>query len=386
MFLEFSHSVYAYGVVHMRHEFAEHDVASIRFSSQIAHYAGLCRGKDRVYSHRVFLTKTPAPTDGLVILFERMRGEISHPVAVLPIHSERGNLRLRDKYTDLSVAKRPENLVLAFIAARSVHRFAFVAACLMPISVNAARAASGLDAAAFGRDEAYIGVLIDDLVTRGVTEPYRMFTSRAEYRLKLRADNADQRLTPLGVSLGCVRGPRKAAFDQKASALSEAAALLDNLSLTPSEAGRHGLEINRDGRRRSAFELLAFPGVSIGRLSAIWPELQGLDPGIAAQLETDGRYAEYVRRQDADVEALRRDEAVRLPADLDYGSISGLSAELRQKLGRHRPSTIAQAARIEGMTPSALLLLVATAKAGERRQPRPRAIGDDGEREREPAR
>ncbi len=232
------------------------------------------------------------------------------------------------------------------------------------------------------RADAYLGVMIDDLVSRGVSEPYRMFTSRAEYRLKLRADNADQRLTPIGIEAGCVGSTRIKAFARRAQALEAGRALLASSSLTPSEAARHGIEINRDGRRRSAFELLSFPNMTIGRLAAVWPELAALDPGIAAQLEIDGRYAEYVRRQDCDVEALRRDEAVRLPEAFDYGSISGLSAELKQKLIRNRPSTIAQAARIEGITPSALLLLVATAKSLQRRKIAPEVSGEGQARDR----
>ncbi len=228
--------------------------------------------------------------------------------------------------------------------------------------INAARRAGGGDGIVISRADAYLGVMVDDLVTQGVSEPYRMFTSRAEYRLKLRADNADQRLTPLGMDLGCVGPERRAAFAARLGALDEGRAQLDSLSLTPNEAARHGLEINRDGRRRSAMELLAFPGIDLARLVAIWPELSRLNPAIAAQLETDARYASYVRRQEQDVEALRRDEAVRIPASLDFQAVSGLSTELRQKLDRHRPATLAQAGRIDGMTPAALLLILAAVK------------------------
>ena len=237
--------------------------------------------------------------------------------------------------------------------------------------INAARRAgrvaadreAGAGPVVISRADAYLGVLVDDLVSRGVSEPYRMFTSRAEYRLKLRADNADQRLTPLGLALGCVGPDRARHFVDHRQRLATAAARLEALSLTPDEAARHGLELNRDGRHRSAFELLAHPGITMARLAAIWPELGGLAPDIATQLETDGRYAEYVRRQDADVAALRRDEAVRIPADFDYGDLPALSTEVRQRLERLRPSTIAQAARMEGMTPAALLLLLATLKS-----------------------
>jgi tRNA uridine 5-carboxymethylaminomethyl modification enzyme len=234
--------------------------------------------------------------------------------------------------------------------------------------LNAALKASGRRAGVVvSRADAYLGVMIDDLVTRGVTEPYRMFTSRAEFRLRLRADNADQRLTPLGLDLGCVGAARGRAYSAKAEALAGAAAQLHALSLTPDEAARHGIEVNRDGRRRSAFELLSLPGLDLDRLADVWPELAGVRAPIAAQLETDARYAPYVERQQEDVAALRRDEATALPADLDYAAVAGLSAELRQKLASRRPATLAEASRIDGMTPAALFLLLALAKRPARR-------------------
>jgi tRNA uridine 5-carboxymethylaminomethyl modification enzyme len=233
--------------------------------------------------------------------------------------------------------------------------------------INAARAAGGsADAFVISRTEAYLGVMVDDLVSRGVSEPYRMFTSRAEFRLKLRADNADQRLTPAGVAAGCVGAARQTKFEAKAKALHDGLDLLNQLSLTPTEAARHGLTVNRDGRRRTAFDLLALPDLTLERLKAIWPEIGRLEPRIAAQLEVDAHYAAYLRRQDQDVAQLQRDEAVRIPADFDYVALSSLSAEVRQKLVRHRPATIAQAGRIEGMTPAALLTLLARLKAAGR--------------------
>ncbi|MBN9248353.1 MAG: tRNA uridine-5-carboxymethylaminomethyl(34) synthesis enzyme MnmG, partial [Hyphomicrobium sp.] len=218
---------------------------------------------------------------------------------------------------------------------------------------------------AISRTAGYLGVMVDDLITRGVSEPYRMFTSRAEFRLKLRADNADQRLTPEGIALGCVGPQRRQAFEAKAKALAEGLDLLNQLSLTPTEAARHGLTVNRDGRRRTAFDLLAFPEISLDRLKSVWPEIGNIQPRIADQLEVDARYAAYLRRQDEDVDQLKRDEAVRIPDDFDYAAIPSLSAEIRQKLARHRPSTIAQAGRIEGMTPAALLTLLARLKAAK---------------------
>jgi tRNA uridine 5-carboxymethylaminomethyl modification enzyme len=229
--------------------------------------------------------------------------------------------------------------------------------------LNAALAASGGGRnVIFSRTDSYTGVMIDDLVTRGVTEPYRMFTSRAEYRLKLRADNADQRLTPLGASLGCIGPDRAQAFMAKSTALDDATTQLESLSLTPNEAARHGITLNQDGRRRTAFDLLSYPEIGIERLAAVWPEIGSIDPRIAAQVGVDARYRAYVERQEADVAALKRDEATPLDPDMDFDAVSGLSAELRQKLAQHRPLTLAQAARIDGMTPAALLLLRAIAR------------------------
>ncbi len=235
--------------------------------------------------------------------------------------------------------------------------------------INAAlKAGDGNRDFVVSRADGYTGVMIDDLVTRGVSEPYRMFTSRAEYRLRLRADNADQRLTPTGVALGCVGRARSDAFARKAQALSEGRRLLEALSLTPNEAARHGLEINRDGRRRTAFELLAHPGIGMARLAAIWPEIARLPPPIAAQLEVDARYAAYVDRQEADVAAFRKEESLRIPAGFDFASLPGLSTEVRQKLEALRPATVAQAARMEGMTPAALMLLLAHLRKGPERR------------------
>jgi tRNA uridine 5-carboxymethylaminomethyl modification enzyme len=223
--------------------------------------------------------------------------------------------------------------------------------------LNAAARAGGLEDVVLGRSEAYIGVMIDDLVTRGVTEPYRMFTSRAEYRLSLRADNADQRLTPRGMDLGCIGARRRQAFALKSAKLGEARALLESLSLTPSEAARHGLKINRDGLRRSAFDLLSLPDLTLAALRTIWPQLAEIDAKTAAQIEIDAAYAVYLERQARDIEAARRDEALTIPEALDYRDLPGLSAEIRGRLEVIRPRTLAQAQRIEGMTPAAMTLL-----------------------------
>ncbi|MCG8441153.1 MAG: tRNA uridine-5-carboxymethylaminomethyl(34) synthesis enzyme MnmG [Caulobacterales bacterium] len=228
--------------------------------------------------------------------------------------------------------------------------------------MNAARAAGGGEPVIFDRAEAYIGVLIDDLVTRGVSEPYRMFTSRAEYRLTLRADNADQRLTPRGAGLGLVGAERARAYGAKADALSGARAMARELALTPQEAARHGLTVNQDGRRRSAHDLLAYPDIGFEDLAAIWPALGELEPAVREQVEIDAVYAGYLERQEADILAFRRDEALSLPGDLDYGAVGGLSHEAREKLAAARPATLGQAGRIEGVTPGALTALLAHVK------------------------
>ncbi|MBC8021451.1 MAG: tRNA uridine-5-carboxymethylaminomethyl(34) synthesis enzyme MnmG [Methyloceanibacter sp.] len=231
--------------------------------------------------------------------------------------------------------------------------------------INAALSAGSSDGCfTVSRADGYLGVMIDDLVTRGVTEPYRMFTSRAEYRLTLRADNADQRLTPRGIAAGCVGTARRTAFAAKAEQLAEGATLLGTLALTPEEAAKFGLTVNRDGRRRSAFELLSYPGVDVARLAAIWPEIGRLDPAIAEQLAVDARYAVYVKRQELDIASFRKDESIAIPAAFAFSALPGLSAELRQKLGSHRPATLGQAARLDGMTPAALMLLLAHLKKG----------------------
>ena len=228
--------------------------------------------------------------------------------------------------------------------------------------LNAARSASGADPAVFGRDEAYIGVLIDDLVTRGVTEPYRMFTSRAEFRLTLRADNADQRLTDRGLGLGCVGSLRRAAWTQRREALAEARREAASLVLTPAEAARAGLPVKADGQRRNLTELLAYPTIGFDDLARIWPQIGAWSPAVREQVEIDAAYSGYLDRQAADAEAFRRDESLRLPASLDYGAVGGLSNEIREKLSAIRPLTLGQAARIEGMTPGALTALLAHAR------------------------
>jgi tRNA uridine 5-carboxymethylaminomethyl modification enzyme len=225
--------------------------------------------------------------------------------------------------------------------------------------LNAAARAGGSPVVIFDRAEGYLGVMIDDLVTRGITEPYRMFTSRAEYRLMLRADNADQRLTAKGIAIGCVGGVRQRQFEAKLTALQAARALADSLSITPNEAQKRGISLNHDGQRRTAFELLSYPTLGLSDLAHIWPQFALIDPKIACQLEIDAKYAVYLDRQTADIASYRRDESFELPEELDYAALKGLSNEIRQKLQALRPTTIGQAGRIDGITPAALTLLVA---------------------------
>ncbi len=225
--------------------------------------------------------------------------------------------------------------------------------------LNAAARAGAGRAITFDRAEGYLAVMIDDLVTRGVTEPYRMFTSRAEYRLTLRADNADQRLTQKGIAIGCVGPHRQRQHAAKMAALAAAHAYAAAVSLTPTQAKRHGLAITQDGQRRSGFELLSFPDIGVPELARIWPGFCELAPKIAEQLEIDAKYAVYLDRQAADIVAFRRDEGLALPEEIDYAALGGLSNEIKQKLQSVRPRTIGQAGRIDGMTPVALTLLLA---------------------------
>lgn len=227
---------------------------------------------------------------------------------------------------------------------------------------NAAFKVAGKEPFVIDRSEGYIGVMIDDLITRGITEPYRMFTSRAEYRLSLRADNADQRLTPLGIGRGLVSALRQAAFQDKMRRIADARDLLKSLTVTPSEAQKKGLPVNQDGIRRTAFDLLSYPNVTYEILTRIWPELEEVDQMVAEQVATDALYAVYLDRQLADIEALKRDEALQIPDGFDYEAITGLSNEVKQKLMDGRPATLGQASRMDGMTPAALTLILSHLK------------------------
>jgi tRNA uridine 5-carboxymethylaminomethyl modification enzyme len=232
--------------------------------------------------------------------------------------------------------------------------------------LNAAALAGEGDEIIIDRAQAYLGVMIDDLVTRGVTEPYRMFTSRAEYRLQLRADNADQRLTDKGIAIGCIGTERARMHREKHSALNDAREFAKSVSITPKEAERHGLSLNKDGQRRTAFELLSYPAITIIDLAKIWPCFGELAPKIAEQIEIDAKYDVYLSRQAADIAAYRRDESFELPDGFDYSALPGLSNEVKQKLEAHRPRTIGHASRIDGVTPAALTLLAAHVRRGKK--------------------
>ena len=233
--------------------------------------------------------------------------------------------------------------------------------------LNAASAALDRPSVTFSRSDSYIGVMIDDLTARGVSEPYRMFTSRAEFRLSLRADNADQRLTPLAIELGCVSERRKRLFEQKAERLETARGRLDDAVFTPREVQNMGVQVSKDGAKRTAFQLLSFPDVTFERLAEARPGLAEIDQDIQAQLGRDALYANYIARQKRDVDALKKDESLTIPSDFDYAELSGLSSELRLKLEYARPHSVAHASRIEGMTPAALTLILARLRHNARK-------------------
>ncbi|MEL7230191.1 MAG: FAD-dependent oxidoreductase, partial [Pseudomonadota bacterium] len=225
--------------------------------------------------------------------------------------------------------------------------------------VNAVRLVAGDDPAHFSRTNSYIGVMIDDLVTKGVSEPYRMFTSRAEYRLSLRADNADQRLTAYGEKIGLVGEARRRHFQKKSAALENARALCESLTATPKALAEIGLTIAQDGVRRSAFELMRYQEVDIPKLTEFWPELGNMEAEIAEQMKIDATYAVYMERQKADIEAVKRDEDLAIPSDMSFAGIPGLSMELQSKLETVKPTSLGQAGRINGMTPAAMTLVLA---------------------------
>ena len=229
---------------------------------------------------------------------------------------------------------------------------------------NAARAAQRQEAIILSRTNSYLGVMVDDLITRGASEPYRMFTSRAEFRLHLRADNADQRLTSLGIDVGLVDEQRTDVFRRKQAALASGRSMLDGLTTTPSSARKEGIAVNEDGKVRSAFELLSYPDVTAHDVARLWPTILAIPAPVLEQLIVDAQYSVYLERQKNDIDAVRRDEQRSIPDDLDFSAIPGLSMELRQKLTAQRPQTIAQAQAVDGMTPAAITLLLAVIRKG----------------------
>ena len=233
---------------------------------------------------------------------------------------------------------------------------------------NAGLAAKGEEPMVLSRTESYLGVMIDDLVTRGVTEPYRMFTSRAEFRLHLRADNADQRLSPIGIERGIVGAERRERFDAKQAALRSGRALLDGLKTSPTAARKVGIAVNADGNERSAFEVLSYPDVTAADAARLWPEIAEMSPKILEQITIDAQYAVYLDRQKADIAAVKRDEGREIPEWMDYSGLPGLSIEIRQKLQTHRPATLAQAQAIDGVTPAAITLLLSVIRRGHMRK------------------
>lgn len=234
--------------------------------------------------------------------------------------------------------------------------------------VNAARSARGQDAIQFSRSQSYIGVMVDDLTSRGVSEPYRMFTSRAEFRLSLRADNADQRLTPLGMEIGCVGEARSVQFSEKSERLNRARKLLTDKVFTPTQAAKTGIKVNQDGSKRTAMQLLAFPDVSFLEVDGLDPAFGEIDSETKQQMEREALYANYIQRQQKDIDLLKKDEAHHIPSDFDYTVMDGLSNELKAKLIATRPSSLAQVARIDGMTPAALTLILARLRQKKRKQ------------------
>ena len=228
--------------------------------------------------------------------------------------------------------------------------------------INAARFSQGEDPVTFSRTDSYIGVMIDDLTSRGVSEPYRMFTSRAEYRLTLRADNADLRLTPAAIEIGAVGRERREKFSGYLKSFNDAMSMLSSLSITPAAARQHGVSINQDGRRRSAAEMLSYPDASIASLAAIWPELNTIPSQVREAIENEAGYAVYVERQKNDIESVRREEQRSIPAEFDYTALPGLSVELQQKLTKAKPANLAQLSRVDGVTPAAVSLILGLLK------------------------
>jgi tRNA uridine 5-carboxymethylaminomethyl modification enzyme len=332
----------------------------VRFASRERHQVFLepeGLGDDTVYPNGV---STSLPKDVQYAMLHMMKGLENVEILRYGYAVEYDFNDPRDLRATLET-KRVENLYFAG-QINATTGYEEAAGQGLMAGLNAALKIAGRSAFTLGRDEAYIGVMIDDLITKGTNEPYRMFTSRAEYRLTMRADNADQRLTARGIDLGCVGAERRVHFTAKMAQLSEARALAEGLTATPQELAQAGFRINQDGIRRSAAQLLAYQDITWERLSVFWPEMKAVEHAIAVQLETESAYTGYIQRQDSDIKAYRRDEELVLPFDLDYDAVGSLSNEIRQKLKQVRPETLGAAGRIPGVTPAAVVALLRFAK------------------------
>jgi tRNA uridine 5-carboxymethylaminomethyl modification enzyme len=339
----------------------------------------IVRFKDRD-SHQIFLE--PESLDNSVIYPNGISTSLPEDVQIAYVRSIKGLSKAtilqvgyaieydyvdaRELYPTLENRKLPRLFCAGQINGTTGYEEA--AAQGLVAGINAALSAGGSGADVQGREfivsrtDAYLGVMIDDLVRNGISEPYRMFTSRAEYRLKLRSDNADLRLTPLGIDIGCVGQYRQEWFADRSRKLATADDILRNLFLLPNEAKKAGLKLNQDGRKRSCFELLSYPDITWDDLATIWPQLHEIEPSVKASIEVDARYAVYLDRQERDIRNYNKEQSLKIPRDFDFSAIGGLSNEVGQKLQRHQPLTLGQASKIDGMTPAALMILIAHIK------------------------